>query len=241
MNLVISKDNQAVTDSLTVARYFGKEHRHVIDSVRGLIRDITKTEISALGENLANSMFYEDTYEVENNFKKYPMFYMNKDGWTMLVMGYTGKKATEFKLQYMFQFNKMERELKRAQNQLPSPPHDYATALRGLADQVEINERLRAENERLKQSKPMMVEQTELLSETLYTAEEIALSVGCKSARALNKVLNEARILYYQKGLWHLYAPYANRGFKDMSTRRKSQMWTEKGKEFVENKLKKVR
>lgn len=183
-------------------------------------------------------MFYEDTYEVENNFKKYPMFYMNKDGWTMLVMGYTGKKATEFKLQYMFQFNKMEQELKRAKNQLPSPPHDYATALRGLADQVELNEKLRRENERLTQLQPTSIEQTSLMTDVLYTTEEIALAIGYPSARALNKRLNDERILYYQKGLWKLYAPYAKRGFKDMSTRRNSQLWTDTGKAFIENKFK---
>lgn len=44
MNLVISKDNQAVTDSLTVARYFGKEHKNVVRDIRILSKDITKAQ-----------------------------------------------------------------------------------------------------------------------------------------------------------------------------------------------------
>lgn len=80
MELVKVINDQPVTSSLQVAEVFEKNHHHVMDSIRDLIKDIAKTEKSFLGQNVDTSMFYEDTYQVEGNFKKYPMFYMNKDG-----------------------------------------------------------------------------------------------------------------------------------------------------------------
>lgn len=143
-------------------------------------------------------------------------------------MGYRGKKATQFKLQYINQFNKMEEQIKQ-QAQL-NPPKDYPTALEQLAQQIRLNESLQNENKQLKNS---VSEQTELSLDVLYTTEDLARELGYSSARTLNQELKKQRIIYHQKGLWHLYAPYKNRGFKDMSTLRKSQYWTEKGREFV--------
>ena len=231
MELVKVINDQPVTSSLQVAEVFEIEHKNVLRDIRDLSADVSKSLESSNLSNVYTSMFYEDFYEVKGNKRKYPMYYMNKDGWTLLVMGYRGKKATQFKLQYIAQFNKMEQEIK-SQSQ-KSLPQNYAQALRQLAEQVEVNETLTLENKRLKQSDNNVSEQVELFSNVLYTTEELAIELGYTSARLLNKELHKQRILYFQKGLWHLYAPYKNKGFKDMGNKRKSQMWTEKGREFV--------
>ena len=46
---------------------------------------------------------------------------MNRDGFTFIAMGFTGRKADEFKLKYIQAFNKMEEYIKQ-QNQLPTSP-----------------------------------------------------------------------------------------------------------------------
>ena len=46
------------------------------------------------------------------------MFVMNRDGFTLLAMGFTGKKAMKFKLDYIAAFNKMEKALKDGQKKL---------------------------------------------------------------------------------------------------------------------------
>lgn len=58
---------------------------------------------------------------------------MTKDGFTLLVMGYTGAKAMEFKLAYIKRFNEMEAELR---NQVPQVPTNFAEALQLAADQA---------------------------------------------------------------------------------------------------------
>ena len=97
--LVIMQDQQAVTTSLQVADVFGKEHR-------GVLRDIDNL-LEGLAQNGAD-LFYESTYEHPQNKQNYRMFIMNRDGFTLLAMGFTGKEAIQFKLKYIEAFNKME-------------------------------------------------------------------------------------------------------------------------------------
>lgn len=231
MNLVEIKNGQPTTSSLKVAEVFEIEHKNVLRDIRDLKEDVVKNLESSNLSSVDLSMFQEDFYEVSNNNRKYPMFNMNKDGFVLLVMGYTTKRATQFKLQYIAQFNKMEKFIK--QQTEPSLPQDYATALEQLAKQVRLNESLQIKVEQL--SQPTLVEQTELLPNVLYSTEEIAQEIGYSSARALNQRMYAERVVYYSKKdrSWLLYAPYKDRGLKDLSTRRKSQLWTEKGREFI--------
>lgn len=83
--LVVMKNQQAVTTSLKVVEVFGKEHRSVIRNIKNLT-----------AQNCAvKKMFVESTY-VNSRGQEWPMFYMNRDGFTLLAMGFTGNKALEF-------------------------------------------------------------------------------------------------------------------------------------------------
>ncbi|MDU8970310.1 MAG: Rha family transcriptional regulator [Lacticaseibacillus rhamnosus] len=98
--LVIMHNKQAVTTSLRVAEVFGKDHKHVLETISNLA-----------AEKSAAKFFAETTYD--NRGKQYPMYYMNRDGFTLLAMGFTGKKALQFKIKYIQAFNSMEATLKR--------------------------------------------------------------------------------------------------------------------------------
>lgn len=97
----INKEEITVVSSLDVAETFEKEHYHVL-------RDIKELECS---EEFRLSNFGESSYRNTQN-KKQPMYYMTRDGFTLLVMGYTGHKAMKFKEAYIKQFNAMEKQLK---------------------------------------------------------------------------------------------------------------------------------
>jgi Rha family phage regulatory protein len=99
--LVFVENNQAVTTSLIVAEVFEKNHADVL-------RDIRKMECS---EEFRLSNFAESSYLNLQN-KEMPMYHMNKKGFTLLAMGYTGKEAMKFKEAYIDQFERMENELK---------------------------------------------------------------------------------------------------------------------------------
>lgn len=113
MELVMMKDKQAVTTSLQVAGNFEKRHDHIL-------RDIDELK-EGLPQNWGD-LFFEDEYKHHQNKQKYRMIYMNRDGFTLLAMGFTGKKALAFKLKYIQAFNEMESHIKESQLKIPQSP-----------------------------------------------------------------------------------------------------------------------
>lgn len=105
------------TTSLEVAKFFGKQHQHVMRSIDDL-RSNTPESFSA-------SNFGRAEYSDEQG-KPRPMFILYRDGFMLLVMGYTGKKALAMKLAYIEAFNRMEEELAR---QNPPTPDDFTGTL----------------------------------------------------------------------------------------------------------------
>ena len=116
--LVTINGKQVVTSSRNVAEHFEKEHKHVLDSIRAILA----------AENSAAKFYHETTYE--NRGKQYPEYLMNRDGFALLVMGFTGKAALEWKMKYIDAFNAMEKSIKTPQ--LAPNPH-YRTRMIGTA------------------------------------------------------------------------------------------------------------
>ena len=104
--LVFIENDQPVTTSLKVAEVFEKDHRHVLGSIRDIIK-----QAGGMPKIGQTPMFQETTYIHEQNGQAYPMYLMNRDGFTLLAMGFTGKKALQFKLAYIDAFNRMEAKL----------------------------------------------------------------------------------------------------------------------------------
>ena len=93
-------EEKLITTSLKVAEVFEKEHKNVLQSIENLVAD-----------NSAAKFFRLTTYK--NRGKEYPMYEMDRDGFSLLVMGFTGEKALQWKIKYIEAFNQMESELKR--------------------------------------------------------------------------------------------------------------------------------
>lgn len=97
---VVIEESRTLTTSLNVAKYFGKQHFHVV-------RDIEKLDVP---EAFSTSNFGGSDY-VDSRGKKQKMYLMTKDGFMILVMGYTGPKAMQFKIAFIEAFNYMEWKL----------------------------------------------------------------------------------------------------------------------------------
>ena len=96
----VNKEEVTVVTSLDVAETFEKRHDHVLRDVEKLKKDIPN-----FGE-----MFFETTMP-DSYGRSQKAFLMNRNGFTLLVMGYTGEKAMKFKIAYIKQFNAMEQAL----------------------------------------------------------------------------------------------------------------------------------
>lgn len=101
-DLVIMHNKQAVTTSLVLAEAFEKKHQHVLRDIDAL------KDVSNFGQ-----MFFESN-EPDSYGRNRRIYFMNRDGFTLIAMGYTGSKAMEFKLKYIDAFNRMEEQIKQA-------------------------------------------------------------------------------------------------------------------------------
>lgn len=100
-DLVYLKHEEAMTDSLTVAEVFNKRHDRVLRAIENVIGGLPKN-----GDT--QHMFVKTWYKHPQNEERYTKYLMNRDGFALLVMGFTGKKALEWKLKYIHAFNSME-------------------------------------------------------------------------------------------------------------------------------------
>lgn len=103
--LVTIRKDEVVCNSLQISNMFQKNHQHIL-------RDIDKLIVQ---NRTVKKMFQVSSYKAENG-QIYRMYYMNRDGFSLLAMGFTGKKALEWKLKYIKAFNEMEKQLKEKQS-----------------------------------------------------------------------------------------------------------------------------
>lgn len=105
-NLVYLKNDEPTTSSVFVADFFGKKHYIVTRKIQELI-----SQMKGIDE-IVNTPYYEEKYVVNpQNGETYLQYEMNRDGFTLLAMGFTGDKALKYKLLYIAAFNEMEKRL----------------------------------------------------------------------------------------------------------------------------------
>ena len=102
---LIERDGVVLVSSRVIAKDFNKQHKHVLDTIGNLIREL------GYAENSAN-LFIETMYQHEQNKQWYKEYLLTRDGFSLLVMGFTGKEALQWKLKYIEAFNKMEQHIK---------------------------------------------------------------------------------------------------------------------------------
>lgn len=102
MNEIVNiQHRQAVTTSLKIAEVFGKKHKDVLRAIERISADLPE---------VSRRNFAPRDYTDERG-KTWKTYEVNRDGFTLLAMGFTGKKALIFKLQFIEAFNKMEKAL----------------------------------------------------------------------------------------------------------------------------------
>ena len=214
------RDGKAVVSSRDIARVFEKEHRRVLQDVRTIAEN-------DLVWGLHN--FVQSAYTNEQN-KSQPEYLITRDGFTLLVMGYTGEKAMRFKKAYIAAFNEMESRF---------APRNYKEALLALVAAEEKKEALEVQNKVLQLTADKYEGQTDTVG--LYKAGEIAKELGI-SAKRLNDFLHNCRVQYRPNGsnTWQLYTDYAKDHIAATQLVRLENgydmpmlLWTPKGRDFI--------
>lgn len=228
-----SKGND-VTTSLIVAQVFGKEHNKVC-------RDIENLSCST-AFNAANFGVIEYT-DIRGRSQK--AYEITKDGFSFLVMGYTGEKAGQFKEMFINEFNKREMMLKSDDYILARSQEILHNRLQLAEKQLaQANKRISLQDTQLKQQASKVKSYDEYISsDGTFTTTQIAKEYGW-GAKTLNNKLKERGIQYKQNRQWLLTAKYDGKGYtrsipctftySDGTIGTQMQtVWTTKGREFI--------
>ena len=186
-----SNEGVAVTTSLKVAETFGKSHDNVL-------RDIRKALSGGVLKNEETPMFEESTYINEQNGQEYPMFIMNRDGFTLLAMGFTGKKAMQFKIEYIAAFNAMEKTLKEQVKPI-SQLEILVESAQALLEQSRRMDKIESRLDAMEQERK---ENTKLLLAVSVSQNELPTqSIRNKIRELVNKYSSVKNI--NQSDVWH--------------------------------------
>ena len=195
--LVKVENNQIVTDSRSVAEHFGKRHNDVTEVIRKLLAT----------EKSVTKMFHESKFEYRG--QEFPMYLMNRDGFSLLVMGFTGAKALEWKLKYIEAFNEMEKQLAN-KNTLALPDFtNPVEAARAWANEYEAKQKALTENAVMKPKADFY--DTVANTESLFSMADVAKTLDMGIGR--NKLFAFLR----DKGILdkdnHPYQKYVDAGY----------------------------
>lgn len=202
-DIILSTQNgQAVVSSREVAKDFGKEHKDVLRAIENI-----KAQNCAV-----TPMFFETTYTAGTG-KSYPMYLMNRDGFSLLVMGFNNnEKAFAWKLKYIQAFNEMEKKLTTPEPEPPELALSKALVMAQgiIAREQERSKLLEKENAKLKPAAEYA--HNMLLSDETLTVTQIALNFGM-TANKLNKLLEEWGIQKKVNKQWIPKRKYIDKGY----------------------------
>ncbi len=216
-----------------MAAHFVKDHKNVLQSIDNL----------AAENSAAKSMFFAATFR--NRGKQYPLYFMNRDGFSLLAMGFTGRTALEWKIKYIEAFNGMEKvvqqipaastaedwRLIRSQAmQLNAKTRAFKAILSAAADKG--LSRVAAQVYGISALENLTGEQVTSLPETgkLYTATEIGNALHI-SAQRVGSVAIANNLKTEEYGVWLAdKSPYSG---KQVSSFRYNQKGKDRLKELL--------
>ena len=257
---VINNNGELVVSSRQIAENFGKRHDNILRDIESLISETSILRDDTVAEKLSlTAMFYGTTYKAGTG-KSYKEYLMNRDGFSLLVMGFTGKEALAWKLKYIEAFNAMEKKLKELSAPLSIDDTLNADVLFLIASKWKADSDKRKELEvrvaelevqiKTQQVQPVISEATkvaikeaEVESQRLYTVTEIAREYGLPDPKTLNLILRDLGIQQRVGSYWKLTPKYVRCGYAvNVSSYANSPFykWTLKGKKFIGEELAKV-
>ena len=174
--IVVNQFNgELVVSSRQISENFGKQHKNVVQAIENI-----KAENSAV-----TKMFIESSYKAGTG-KNYKEYLLTRDGFSLLVMGFNGREALEWKLKYIEAFNTMERKLKEI-----SKPDSYM-----IDDPIERAKRWIEEREQYNKVAAELEEQNSFVNK--ISASENSLLV-----REVAKLASKGNITIGEKALWN--------------------------------------
>lgn len=225
--LVFIESGQVVTDSLTVAEVFGKEHKNVLADIR--------KQSEYAGEDFAQLNFQPGSYKDKNKQKR-PKVNLTEDAFTLIAMSYNTKESVQMKVKFIQEFKRMRASLQT----ISSPSYMIEDPIDRAQKWIEEQKHKLMLEQQVAEAQPKVTYYDTILKSTkLLSITQIAKDYGL-SGQALNKILHEEGIQYKLGGQWLLYQQHSNKGYTKSHTHidstgeaRLNTKWTQKGRLFI--------
>lgn len=153
--MVTTVQGKVFTTSQKIANYFGKNHKNVLRKIRQTISECPD-DFSRLN--------FEPADFIDKNGEVQPMFKLSKDGYMLVVMGFTGSAAMQIKVRYIQAFNWMAEQLNRWHEVGEEAQHRHALKVAKSEVKARIGSNLM--NHRKKEKKLLALEYEQILSLT---------------------------------------------------------------------------
>lgn len=156
-SLVEIVQNQIVVSSRQLAEHFEKRHDNVLRDIQNLKKDVLNFE----------EMYFEGS-QPDSYGRMQNVYYMNRDGFSLLAMGFTGKKALDWKIKYILAFKTMEKML------LKQSQESYQ-----IADPIERAKRwIEEEKIRIEQAKALEEAKPKVVFADAVAASHTSILIG---------------------------------------------------------------
>lgn len=194
--LTISKHGIPMASSLDVAKVFDKEHFHVLRDIENLLKDVPQK----FNETNFGLVEYTDA-----KGEKRPMYNPTRDAFTLLAMGFTGKKAIQFKIAYIEAFNTMEKIVMNDKKNKKEKQKEQRKAIEeNYSNQETLSRRYRIAilpNKKEEAGLKGLLQFVAFLNNTAYEeVEKLYLnlfnipSLSCCCAKTANEIISLARL-----------------------------------------------
>ena len=231
---LFNQDGRILASSRDVAEKFGKRNPDVNREIENLI----------VQNCTVKNMFIKTSY-TSSRGRDENEYLMDRDGFSLLVMGFTGKKALEWKLKYIDAFNQMEEKLKSGDYLSEEEKLKLQLFSKDPLEVASAHNRL-VELKVCKATAPLIPKaeyhDAVLNKEDLITTTIIAKDLGFSSAAKLNQIMKSNRIIFKnQSGTWCPYSDYEwliTDGYADYRSYKEEKSkpclkWTEKGRKWI--------
>ena len=188
--LVFVEAQQVVTDSLTIAEVFGKEHKTVLRDIR--------IQMDYAGEVFTQNNFVPGTYEDKNNQSR-PKFNLTEEAFTLVAMSYNTREAVQMKVKFIQEFKKMKEHLLSPEQLIKqfNLPRNYSEALHELAATVDKVDQLEQQIENDKEKV--------LLANAITTSDEgLLIEAAAKYMRQNGVNIGRDRLFKWLRGEGYL-------------------------------------
>lgn len=176
-NLVFESNGEIVTDSLTIASMFGKEHNNVLKDVR--------KQIDYAGEEFGQVNFHQSTY-INTQNKRMPKYDLTEEAFTLVAMSYNTKEAVQMKIKFIEEFKRMKQHIQNQQKIPTDPMGVLKLTFQALEGHTQEIQEIKSEVKDLRENAPLYAIECDEISKAVRKLGVLLL--GGKDSNAYQDV-----------------------------------------------------